>query len=213
MISMLHGVIMTLKKAIVSFWLFILMTFGLNPVLVCESRLVIKDPKRVLDTYRGKFHEYVQDINSKVRKLKGCNTFLGNKFTGFCASFFAGYTEEQLKNAGIIWRFFSNPRFMDYIYALGSPEDMAYVSAVFTEFYASPNQNFDRLIHIMHQRMMDALGFERSTSLKKFLGIIEQTNRKGHYVNIHGPQFDAYCHMIALNLFVSFCFRKNIGVY
>ena len=206
---MIDGIIISLKKAFSSLWLLVIMVFGVAPTSICEGRTILTNTKGVLESNRNKYYQYVKDIHSDVKMLK---TFGWMPFTGWLASKIKNTSPQELKNAGIVWRFFDSGRSMQFVRAIGTSDDIAYIASVFTEFYNGSDRSFDRLITIMHHRMMDALGLPQTTSVDRFLAITEQKNKKGQYVNIRGQQFDTYCHMIALNLFISYCYQKNVGM-
>ncbi len=123
-----------------------------------------------------------------------------------------GHTKEELDNAAVTYRFFKSNSWQRVIDNLGNrTTDSEYLHLVFDEFYNGNPQTFERLIGIMHRQMMRALGYPETTTIKQFKKIMDAKNKKGHYLNVRGNQFDVYMHMIALNLFIAYWYDTYIA--
>ncbi len=112
------------------------------------------------------------------------------------------YDSQIRSNAAIAKPFFIIDGAMKCLKDIGStPEDIAYLQSVFTEFYGSNERTLYRLITILHRHMMLKLGLPETQTLDQFKNIMENTNKHGYPKLLTASQFVLYCRCVARGLY------------
>jgi len=208
---MLKGRLLVSKRAISLCLCLLVLCAPAN--MFSRGEEIVQAPLRYIQECHFGYINKVKDIKSRVEMAHTVSSIplVGSVATAMGAKL-TGHTAQDLKNAAITLRFFNCGKAFTIVHDIGNlPTDAAYIASVYTEFFEGQSRSFERLVQIMHWRMMDALGFDRSTSIDQFMKMVQKKNSKGYYMYITGPAFDTFARLIALNLFITYWYDTRVA--